>query len=114
MHKTNLWHTTNFANLVDFVYHYFLEGLLSIVSSLIQDEDKDEGKEKKDEKKEKEDKKDKDKDEKRAGSVEKKAATGTKEEETKKEPEPNFEILSNPARIMKPQVCMVLREAGRR
>jgi len=76
------------------------------------DEDKDEGKEKKDEKKEKEDKKDKDKDEKRAGSVEKKAATGTKEEETKKEPEPNFEILSNPARIMKPQLKVLQQVEG--
>lgn len=76
------------------------------------DEDKDEGKEKKDDKKEKEDKKDKDKDEKRAGSVEKKAAAGTKEEEAKKEPEPNFEILNNPPRIMKPQLKVLQQVEG--
>ncbi|XP_021940173.1 26S proteasome non-ATPase regulatory subunit 1-like [Zootermopsis nevadensis] len=76
------------------------------------DEDKDEGKEKKDEKKEKEDKKEKDKDEKRAGSVEKKATTAIKEEETKKEPEPNFEILNNPARIMKSQLKVLQQVDG--
>lgn len=84
-----------------------IDFIVNALSSLMQDEEKDEGKEKKDEKKEKEEKKEKDKDEKRAGSVEKKATTGTKEEDAKKEPEPNFEILSNPARIMKPQVCVM-------
>ncbi|KAJ9599449.1 hypothetical protein L9F63_010064 [Diploptera punctata] len=74
------------------------------------DEDKDEGKEKTDDKKDKESKKEKD--DKRAGSTEKKASTSTKEEETKKEPEPTFEILNNPARVMKQQMKVLQQVDG--
>lgn len=74
------------------------------------DEDKDEGKEKTDDKKDKESKKEKD--EKRAGSTEKKASTSTKEDEAKKEPEPTFEILNNPARVMKQQLKVLQQVDG--
>ncbi|PSN34480.1 26S proteasome non-ATPase regulatory subunit 1 [Blattella germanica] len=55
------------------------------------------------------DKKDKkEKEEKRAGSTEKKG----KEEEAKKEPEPTFEILNNPARVMKQQLKVLQQVDG--
>lgn len=64
---------------------------------------KDAPKEKDEKKKEKDDKEGKDKD---------KKGKDEKEEKEKKEPEPNFEILQNPARILRQQLKVVQLAEG--
>ncbi|XP_072383530.1 26S proteasome non-ATPase regulatory subunit 1 [Diabrotica undecimpunctata] len=82
------------------------------------DEDKDDKKTEKEDKEKKSEEKEKDKkDEKKADEKDKKAdekkagtSTGDKKddkEEKKKEPEPNFEVLQNPARVMRQQLKVI-------
>lgn len=75
-------------------------------SHLLQDEDKDE---KKDDKKE-----DKKSDDKKPSTSDDKKSSEKKDEkdEKKKEPEPTFEILSNPARVLRQQLKVISLNEG--
>ncbi|XP_022237966.1 26S proteasome non-ATPase regulatory subunit 1-like [Limulus polyphemus] len=76
-------------------------GLIGLNVDLKDDEKKDEGKEKtKDKPKEK--------------AVKTVEADKEKEKEEKKEPEPNYEIMSNPARVMKQQLKVIQAIEGSR
>lgn len=73
----------------------------------VDDEKKDEKKEKDDKDKEKDkDKEEKKKEEKEKEKDEKKDVSNKKDEEKKKE-EPNFDMLNNPARVMKQQLKVI-------
>lgn len=84
IHKTSVYHV-----------HIFL---------FFQDEEKDE---KKTEKKTEEKKDDKKADDKKAGTSSTDEKKKDDKEEKKKEPEPNFEILQNPARVLRQQLKVI-------
>ncbi len=80
-----------------------------------EEKDMDKEKEQKDkeekEKKDKEEKEKKEKEEKEKEEKEKKEKEEEEKKEEKKEPEPNFEMLSNPARVMKSQLKVSIKPA---
>lgn len=100
---------------------YMYTNMNSIQMEILQDEEKDE---KKDEKKTAEEKKTAAEDKKAAVTDDKKASASTSAEEKKasdkkeekdekkKEPEPTFEVLSNPARILRQQLKVITLNEG--
>ena len=78
----------------------------------VDDESKDSGKEKTDKEKEEKSKEEKEKDTKE-GKDEKDKDTkeGEEAEKKKKEPEPNFQMLANPARVMRSQLKVNISRA---